>query len=108
MYLYPGKVYTLGVTSNLTFFVPKKAEQPHQPHICAPFPWCKRERERGRERAGKQNFAAEFAQEHLKINDRLDATTYEGGGGDDSRRFNFRAVGLELVGRVAVLVPEAN
>ena len=60
------------------------------------------------ERAGKQKFAAEFAQGHLKINDRLDATTYEGGGGDDSRRFSFRAVGLEIVGRVAVLVPEAN
>ena len=66
------------------------------------------ERGGGRARAGKQNFAAEFAQGHLKINDRLDATTYEGGGGDDRRRLNFRAVGLELVGRAAVLVPEAN
>ena len=66
------------------------------------------EREGEGERAGIQNFAAEFAQGHLKIDDRLDATTYEGGGGDDSRRFNFRAVGLALVGRVAVLVPEAN
>ena len=66
------------------------------------------ERERERESTGTQKVAAEFARGHLKIIDRLDATTYEGGGGDDSRRFNFRADGLELVGRAAVVALEAN
>ena len=44
----------------------------------------------------------------LKFNDRSDATTYEGGGGDDNRRCGFKAIGLEFAVRVAVPVPEAN
>lgn len=36
------------------------------------------------------------------------ATTYEGGGGDDSRRCDFKAVGLELAVPAAVPVAEAN
>ena len=63
---------------------------------------------RERDRACIQNSTAEIKQGHLKINNRLDATTYDGGGGDDSRRCNFKAVGLELVVRAAVLMPEAN
>lgn len=41
----------------------------------------------------------------MKTNNKLDVTTYEGGGGDDSRRCDF---GLEFVVRAAVPVPEAN
>ena len=42
------------------------------------------------------------------INDKSDTTTYEGGGGDDSRRCDFKAVGLGFEARVADPVPEAN
>ena len=44
----------------------------------------------------------------LKINKESDATTYEGGGGDDSRRRDLKVVGFELAGPAAVPVLEAN
>lgn len=36
------------------------------------------------------------------------AITYDGGGGDDSRRRDFKAFGFELAVPAAVPVPEAN
>ena len=59
-------------------------------------------------RKGKQGLTAGLWWLLLKINDKSDATTYEGGGGDDSRRCDFKAAGLELAGRAAVPMPEAN
>lgn len=44
----------------------------------------------------------------MKINDKANALTYEGGGGDDSRRCDFKAVGLGFGVRAAVPVPEAK
>lgn len=45
---------------------------------------------------------------HWQIDSKSDATTYEGGGGDDSRRCDFKAVGLGFTGRAAVPVLEMN
>ena len=42
------------------------------------------------------------------MSDEPDATTYEGGGGDDSRRRDFKIFGLEFAGPAAVPVLEAN
>ena len=42
------------------------------------------------------------------MNKEPDATTYEGGGGDDSRRRDFKVVGLEFAGTAAVPALEAN
>ena len=60
------------------------------------------------ERDGKQSIKLGILQGRLKIKDKQYATTYEGGGGDGSRRCDFRAVGLVFAVRAAVPVLEAN
>lgn len=58
------------------------------------------------ERKGGQSVKPGTAWPHVKIID--NATTYDGGGGDDSRLCDFKAGGLDLAVRAAVPVSEAN
>ena len=60
------------------------------------------------ERDGKQSVKLGILHGRLKINNKLYATTYEGGGGEDSRRCDFKAAGLVFAVRAAVPVLEAN
>ena len=60
------------------------------------------------ERMGKLSIDPRFVYRHLQVDSKSDVTTYEGGGGDGSRRCDFKAVGLLFAIRAAVPVLEVN